>query len=196
MPPTTTECSAKSYPFGQLERRPVVADFSGGELTTDAGVILIAQLDQHYRISEQLSGCFSDGRLASRVQHQLKDLLAQRLYGLVQGYEDLNDHDRLREDPMFGIAVGKLESRHERCAALAGKSTLHRLEQAAHVSRDVSEERYVKFTVNPQQVAELLVKLSLDQVDVAPQQIILDMDVTNDEIYGNQEQGFFNAYYG
>ncbi len=174
----------------------MVADFSGGELTTDAGVILIAQLDQHYRISEQLAECFSDGRLASRVQHQLKDLLAQRLYGLVQGYEDLNDHDKLREDPMFGIAVGKLESRHERCAALAGNSTLHRLEQAAHVSRDVSQERYIKFTVNPQQVAELLVKLSLDQVDVAPKQIILDMDVTNDEIYGNQEQGFFNAYYG
>ena len=65
-----------------------MANFSGGQLTTDAGVILIAQLDQHYRISEQLSGCFSDGRLASRVQHQLKDLLAQRLYGLVQGYED------------------------------------------------------------------------------------------------------------
>ena len=137
-----------------------MANFSGGQLTTDAGVILIAQLDQHYRISEQLAGCFSDGRLARRVQHQLKDLLAQRLYDLVQGYEDRSDHDRLREDPMFGIAVGKLESRHERCAALAGKSTLNRLDQALHVSRDVSEERYVKFMVNPQQVAELLVELS------------------------------------
>jgi len=114
----------------------------------------------------------------------------------VQGYEDLNDPDSLRQDPMMEIAVGKLESSHERCAALAGKSTLNRLEQAMHVPHDLSSERYVKFSVAPQAVANLLVALSLEQVSEVPRQIILDMDVTNDEIHGNQEQGFFNGYYG
>jgi hypothetical protein len=87
MTPTKTECNAKFYTFGQLPRRAVVVNFSGGTLTSDGGVILMAQIDQHYRISERLAGCFRDGRAAARVQHELKDLLAQRLYGLVQGYE-------------------------------------------------------------------------------------------------------------
>jgi hypothetical protein len=195
MTPLKKEFTSESYAFGSLERRAVVADFSGGQITTDGGVILIAQLDQYYRLSERVAACFSDGREASRVQHELKDIVAQRLYGLVQGYEDLNDHDTLRHDPMFGVAVGKLESEHARCAPLAGKSTLNRLEQAAHVRRDLSAERYVKFSVDPQAMANLLVSVSLEQVTSAPKSIILDMDVTNDEIYGNQAEGFFNGYY-
>jgi hypothetical protein len=106
MTPTKTECSAKPYAFGQLDRRQVVADFSGGQITTDGGLIFVAQVDKHYRISERLAACFGDQRDPTRVQHELSDLIAQRLYGLVQGYEDLNDHDALRHDPMFGIAVG------------------------------------------------------------------------------------------
>jgi Transposase DDE domain group 1 len=195
MTPTEPECSAKYYSFGQLLRRKVVADFSGGTLTSDGGVILISQLDRHYGISQRLAECFSDGRDGAKVQHELKDLLAQRLYGLVQGSEDLNDHDHLQQDPMLGIAVGKLESRHERCAPLAGKSPLNRLAQAMHVPHDFEPERDVKFGVNPDAVARLLVEVSLDQIAPAPQQIILDRDVTNDEIHGQQEQGFFNAYY-
>jgi Transposase DDE domain group 1 len=195
MTPPKTECSAKSYAFGSLSGRQVVADFSGGQLTTDGGVILIAQVDAHYRLSERLASCFSDNRCESRVQHALKDLVAQRLYGLVQGYEDLNDHDTIRTDPMFGLAVGKLESRHARCAPLAGKSTLNRLEQAMHVPQNLSDERYVKFCVNPGAMADLLVSVSLEQVASPPKSITLDMDVTNDEIYGNQAEGFFNGYY-
>lgn len=194
--PTETQCNAKYYSFGQLLRRKVVVDFSGGRLTHDGGVVLISRLDHHFRISERLAECFTDGRERGKVQHELKDLLAQRLYGLVQGYEDLNDHDFLRQDPMLGIAVGKLESQHERCAPLAGKSTLNRLEQAMHVPHDLDSERYLKFGVNPEAVAQLLVEVSLDQIQSAPRQIILDMDVTNDEIHGHQEQGFFNGYYG
>lgn len=138
MTPIKTECTTDRYPFGQLERRQVVADFSGGQITTDGGLILIAQVDQHYRISEQLAECFSDQRGPARVEHRLSELIAQRLYGLVQGYEDLNDHDELRHDPIFGLAVGKLESDHARCAPLAGKSTLNRLEIAMHVEGDLS----------------------------------------------------------
>jgi len=86
------------------------------------------------------------------------------LYGLVQGYEDLNDHEQLRDDPMFGIAVGKLESGHPRCAPLAGKSTLNRLEQAMHVETDLSEQRYVKLSLQPQQIEQLLVEMFIEQM--------------------------------
>jgi hypothetical protein len=129
------------------------------------------------------------------VQHELSDLVSQRLYGLVQGYEDLNDHEQLRHDPMFGIAVGKLASEHRRCAPLAGKSTLNRLEQAMHVETDLSEQRDVKFCLNPTQMASLLVELFLEQQGKEPKQIILDMDVSDDPVHGNQERAFFNGYY-
>lgn len=195
MTPTKTECSAKTYAFGQLERRQVVADFSGGQITTDGGLILVSQVDQHYRISERLAACFADGRNPARVQHDLSDLIAQRLYGLVQGYEDLNDHDELRHEPMFGIAVGKLESGHTRCAPLAGKSTLNRLEQAMHLAGNLSEQRYVKFSLNPEAIERLLVELFVEQMGSAPKQMIVDLDVTDDPVHGEQEQAFFNGYY-
>ena len=195
MTPTKTECTAKPYAFGQLKRRQVVADFSGGQITTDGGLILVAQVDKHYRISERLAACFGDHRDPTRVQHELSDLIAQRLYGLVQGYEDLNDHEQLRHDPMFGIAVGKLESEHPRCAPLAGKSTLNRLEQAMHVEGDLSEQRYVKFRVKPSEMESLLVEIFIEQQDKEPKQIILDLDVSDDPVHGTQEQAFFNGYY-
>jgi hypothetical protein len=195
MTPTKTECSAQTYPFGQLDRRQVVADFSGGTITSDGGLILVSQIDQHYRISERVAACFTDQRDPSRVQHELSDLIAQRLYGLVQGYEDLNDHEQLRHDPMFGIAVGKLASEHPRCAPLAGKSTLNRLEQAMHVAGDLSGERYVKFQVKATEMESLLVNVFIEQQGREPKQIILDMDVSDDPVHGTQEQSFFNGYY-
>jgi len=195
MTPTKTDCSAQTYSFGQLDRRQVVTDFSGGQITSDGGLILIAKVDQHYRISERLADCFEDQRDPTRVQHKLSDLIAQRLYGLVQGYEDLNDHDQLRHDPMFGIAVGKLESEHPRCAPLAGKSTLNRLEQAMHVEPDLSEQRYVKFSLKPQGIEHLLVEMFIEQEQQQPKQIILDMDVSDDPVHGTQEQACFNGYY-
>jgi hypothetical protein len=195
MTPINTEYTAESYSFGQLHRRPVVANFSGPEITSDGGVILISQMDQHYRISERLAGCFTDQRDPSRVQHELKDLIAQRLYGLVQGYEDLNDHDQLRHDRMFAIAVGKLESEHSRCAPLAGKSTLNRLEQAMQIECDLSEQRYIKFSLKPEGIEHLLVETFIEQTPIPPKQIILDMDVSDDPVHGAQEQSFFNGYY-
>ena len=136
-----------------------------------------------------------DQRDPNRVQHELSHLLAQRLYGLVQGYEDLNDHEQLRHDSLFGIAVGKLESEHPLCAPLAGKSTLNRLEQAIHAEADLSEQRYIKLSLKPERINDLLVAVYLEQEPKAPKQIILDMDVSDDRIHGTQEQGFFNAYY-
>ena len=172
-----------------------MADFSGGDITSDGGLLLIREIDDLYRISERLSACFRDQRDASRVQHELKTLVAQRLYGLVQGYEDLNDHDDLRHERLFGVVLGQLESGHPRCAPLAGKSTLHRLEQAMHVSSDLTGSRYIKMSLNPAAVEALLVELFIEQMEREPKQIILDMDVTDDATHGSQVGSAFNGYY-
>jgi len=102
MPPTQTECTSSSYDFGRLGKRQLLANFSGGDLTSDGGLLLIREIDNLYHISERLSECFTDYRAANRVRHELPTLIAQRLYGLVQGYEDINDHDNLRYDRLFG----------------------------------------------------------------------------------------------
>ncbi len=195
MAPTQTECNLPSYEFGRLNQRKIVANFSGGELSSDGGLLLIREIDQLYRISERLSECFTDHRDGSRVQHELKTLLGQRLYGLVQGYEDVNDHDDLRHERLFGVVLGQLESQHPRCAPLAGKSTLNRLEQAMHVPRDLSDSRYVKLSLDPAAIEALLVELFIEQLEGEPKQIILDMDVTDDPTHGTQEGSAFNGYY-
>lgn len=195
MTPTQTECNLPSYEFGRLSKRKILADFSGGDLSSDGGLLLIREIDNLYRISERLAACFTDHRDASRVQHELKTLIAQRLYALVQGYEDVNDHDDLRHDRLFGVVLEQLESQHPRCAPLAGKSTLNRLEQAMHVPSDLSDSRYVKMSLNPAAIEALLVELFIEQMESAPKQIILDMDVTDDPTHGTQEGSAFNDYY-
>lgn len=195
MLPTKIESQPGTYHFGQLGHRQVIADFSGGQITSDGGLVLIAQFDQHYRITERFARCFEDHRDPKRVQHSLNDLIAQRVYGLVQGYEDLNDHDCLRTDPMFGIAVGKLESQHPRCAPLAGKSTLNRLEQAKSPNDISSKDRYLRIALKPQAIEQLLIDLFFDLSAPAPGRIFVDMDVTDDPVHGQQEQAFFNGYY-
>lgn len=191
-----TKCISRTYPFNSIGRRQVIADFSGGAITSDGGLVLIAAVDQRTRISERVAACFSDQRQANRVQHELGDLVAQRLYGLVQGYEDLNDHDVLRHDPMFGIAIGKLTGVEQEQQTLAGNSTLNRLEQAMHIEQDLSGERYVKFSVRRAAMEQLLVKLALEQMRDEPKQMVLDIDVTDDAVHGEQVGGFFNGYYG
>ena len=129
------------------------------------------------------------------MQHELPALIAQRLYGLVQRYEDVNDHDELRHARLFGVVLGQLESEHARCAPLAGKSTLNRLEQAMHTERDLSDSRYLKLSLNPAAVERLLVELFIEQMERAPKRLILDMDVTDDPTHGTQEGTAFNGYY-
>lgn len=195
MSPTQTECTSTSYDFGRVSQRKFVADFSGGDLTSDGGLLLIREIDNLYRISERLSECFTDHRDANRVRHELKTLIAQRLYGLVQGYEDVNDHDELRYDRLFGAVLGQLESEHPRCAPLAGKSTLNRLEQAMHIESDLSDSRYLKMSLNPAAVEALLVELFIEQREREPKRLILDLDVTDDPTHGHQEGSAFNGYY-
>ncbi len=182
--------------FGLLDRRPLVAEFNGGEISSDAGLLLIRQIDQHYGLSQQIAACFTDHRDPSRVEHSIEAMVAQRLYGLVQGYEDLNDHETLRGDVMLGLAVGKLERQRGEGAPLAGKSTLNRLEQSYR--RDDSaavNPRYVKTTVDPVSLEAVLLSLFFAQQTTTPKHLMLDMDVTDDTTYGEQEGADFNGYY-
>lgn len=186
----------KPLAFGQLDRRAITADFEGGHISSDGGLLLIKQLDEHYGISRRIAECFTDNRDASYVQYPLQTLVSQRLYGLVQGYEDLNDHEQLRHDPMLGLAVGKLESGHGRCAPLAGKSTLNRLEKSHR--RDDSEaanSRYVKTALDAAQLEDVFVDIFIAKTPTPPEVLIVDMDVTNDATYGQQENAAFNTYY-
>lgn len=200
MPSLQTECISSSpqspLTFDAVDHHPIVADFNGGHISPDGGLLLIQQVDQHYRISERIAACFTDHREASRVDHTIQEMVSQRLYGLVQGYEDLNDHDVLRHDPMLAIAVGKLESRQGSNAPLAGKSTLNRLEKSyRRDGSDAVNPRYVKTEVNPKQLEQVFLDLFFAQTPNPPKMVILDMDVTDDTTHGQQEFAVFNGYY-
>ena len=128
MAPALTECIPEQLKFGKVKGRNVIANFQGGRLTSDRGLVLIAELDKKRQITARFASCFTDYRHQGYVNHSVTDLVAQRIYGLIQGYEDLNDHEKLRSDPVFTIAVGKLTSNQPDKVVLAGKSTLNRLE--------------------------------------------------------------------
>ena len=126
-----TECSAKPMGFARVDGRAVVADFEGGAITSNAGGLLLGATDRAIGLVERFAACFADSRTPERVVHEVTTLVGQRVFGIALGYEDLVDHDRLRHDPVLGVALGRLEARHGRCAPLAGKSTLNRLEHGA-----------------------------------------------------------------
>ena len=124
----TTECSTETFGFAPVERRAVVAGFDGGAVTTDAGGLLLGAADRRLRLIERFAACFTDRRRAELIEHGVATLVGQRLFGIALGYEDLNDHDELRHDPLMHVLAGKLAARREDCAPVAGKSTLNRLE--------------------------------------------------------------------
>ena len=125
-----TECNPTAMQFARLKGRDVVADFGGGSMTSDAGALLLGATDRAVGLVDRFSGCFSDGRSADHVVHDVATLVGQRVFGIALGYEDLVDHDELRRDPVLGAVLGRLEARRRDCAPLAGKSTLNRLEHA------------------------------------------------------------------
>ncbi len=185
-----TECSADLFGFAPVEGREVVGAFDGGAITSDAGALLLGTADRAIKLTERLAGCFGDTRRAHLIEHEVTTLLAQRVFGIALGYEDLNDHDELRHDPMMAVLAGKLAARREDCAPVAGKSTLNRLE----LSR-LQPTRYHKISHNPIAIKRLLVDLFLDAHERPPQQIILDLDATDDPVHGEQEGRFFHGYY-
>jgi hypothetical protein len=168
----------------------VVAAFDGGAVTSDAGGLLLGATERAIGLVGRFAGCFTDHRRADLIEHEVTTLVGQRVFGTALGYEDLNDHDQLRHDPVKATLVGKLAARRRGCAPLAGKSTLNRLE----LSRP-EPTQYHKVSHDPAAVEELFVTLFLEAHAKAPRQIILDLDATDDPIHGHQEGRFFHGYY-
>jgi Transposase DDE domain group 1 len=196
----TTECNATYLDFSILGHRQVLADFDGGDISSEGGALLLRQTEAVTGIIRQFAACFTDHRDPDLIEHSLEHLLAQRVYGLALGYEDLNDHDDLRRDPLLATVVGKADptgnDRHclrDRGKPLAGKSTLNRLELTP-VGADRAS-RYKKITCHTRDVEQLFVSLFLQAHARPPERIILDLDATDDPIHGHQLGRFFHGYY-
>jgi Transposase DDE domain group 1 len=185
-----TECSKDFFGFAPVEGREVVAAFDGGAITSDAGALLLGATDRAIGMMQRFAACFHDERQPHLIEHEVVTLVGQRVFAIALGYEDLNDHDQLRHDPMMAVLAGKLEARREDCAPVAGKSTLNRLERSV-----LEPDRYHKISHNPIAIKRLLVDLFLDGHKRAPSEIILDLDATDDPVHGNQEGRFFHGYY-
>src|ERR1700734_554796 len=166
-----TECSAKPSVFGRVEGRPVVAEFDGGALTSDAGGLLLGAADRRLELVRRLAEFFRDARDPRLVEHSVATLVGQRVFGIALGYEDLNDHDELRHDPLMAVLAGKLEAWREDCAPVGGKSTLNRL----RLSRE-APSKYRKIAHDPAGVERLFVGLFLEAHARPPRQIVLDID--------------------
>ena len=187
-----TECTPKLFEFEAVERRSVVAGFDGGSITSNAGALLLGQVDRGLALVRRFANCFIDRRDPRYVEHQVETLVGQRIFGLALGYEDLNDHDELRKDPTFAVLAGKLSPvLRTDCEPLAGKSTLNRLE---HTPRRHAS-KYHKIDCDDAQVDALLVDLFLEAHDRAPREIVLDLDNTDIPLHGEQEGRFFHGYY-
>jgi hypothetical protein len=195
---SATDCNDQPLLFQDLGSRKVVADFSGGILSSDGGLLLLRQVDRGLGISAALASCFRDQRDARWVDHSVQQLLAQRLYALALGYEDLNDHALLRRDPLLAVACEKTDPLGRdrfwpqfREAALACPATLNRLELSNHKS-----SRAHKLTHDPAQVEATLLKLAVRCLPKHAQEIVLDLDATGTRLHGEQEGRFFSAYHG
>ena len=170
-----TNCTTPSLSFSSLKRRKVEGHFSGGDITSDAGALLLREVDRRLELTQTLSEIIPDQRNPELITHSLASLLKQRIYGLALGYEDLNDHDTLRHDVALQTAV-------ERDEVLASSSTLCRLENR--------QAKQVAFDMNA-----LLVEKFIQSFESPPQELILDFDPTDDRVHGHQEQRFYHGYY-
>jgi hypothetical protein len=182
-----TECTELRFAFATEGRREIVAEFNGGTISSDGGALLLRETDQKMNLRVRFSQCFLDSRDADLIEHSVEQMLAQRIYGLALGYEDLNDHEQLRNDPLLRVLAGKAEPDQE---ALASKSTLNRMELG-----DGTPDRYKKITFWRDAIDDLLVDVFLEAHVAAPEQIVLDIDTTDLAIHGEQEGRFYHGYY-
>jgi hypothetical protein len=173
-----------------VEGRAVEAAFDAGLVTSDAGALLLGATDRAIGMIDRFAACFHDERRQDLIEHEVATLVRQRVFAIALGYEDLNDHDELRHDPLMAMLAGKLEARREECAPVAGKSTLNRLELSK-----LEPTRYHKISHNPVAIKNLLVELFLEAHERPPREIILDLDATDDPLHGEQEGRFFHGYY-
>jgi hypothetical protein len=186
-----TDCSSDLFGFAPVEGRRVEAAFDGGSISSDGGALLLGATDRALSLVERFAGCFRDNRRAELIEHEVRTLVGQRVFGQALGYEDLNDHDWLRHDPVLAVLVGKLAARRRTCAPAAGKSTLN-LEHAP----GSDGERYRRIGHVPEAIEALLVDVFMEAHARPPEEIVLDLDATDDPIHGEQEGRFFHGYYG
>jgi len=194
---SATDCNDQPLLFQDLGRRKVVADFSGGTLSSDGGALLLREVDQRLGLTTQLAGCFQDLRDARFVDHSLPQLLAQRIDGLALGYEDLNDHAQLRRDPLLAVACHKRDPlgqdrffRDNAGAALAAPSTLNRLELSNN-----QHTRCHKLPHDPRKIEELLLRLGVRCLPKHAAEIVVDLDAMGHRLHGLQEGRHFSGYY-
>lgn len=195
-----TECTPGRMEFQGLGRRKVEGAFDGGAISSDGGAVLLRETDVRWGITERLAACFTDHRAANLIEHRVLELVRQRVYGLALGYEDLNDHDDLMRDPLLALSVGKRDvegqtrlREQDRGKALASSKTLNRLELTP--ADATPQSRYKKVVYHAESIETLLVDLFLDSFRVPPEEIVLDLDATDDPLHGNQEGRFFHGYY-
>jgi hypothetical protein len=195
-----TQCIQKTFEFQALGRREVVARFDGGPITSDAGGLLLREVEEHTGIIRRLARCFTDHRNEQRLEHSVEELLRQRIFGLALGYEDLNDHDQLRHDPLLATLVGKRDPtggnrlrERDRGKALAGRNTLNRLELTPRGAD--ANSRYKKIVAEAGQIESVFVDVFLQLHRKPPKRIVLDIDATDDPLHGDQLGKFFHGYY-
>ena len=189
--PMQIECISEQLEFEAFHGRRVVAAFDGGAVTSDAGTVLLREADRAIALIKRVSACSTDHRDADQVIHALPTLIGQRIVAIALGYEDVNDHDNLRFDPVLALFSDRLEAKRKDCAPLAGKSTINRLE---HAPRD-GGERYHKIGHDGKALARVFVDVFLDAYGKPPEEIVLDLDATDDPLHGDQEGRFFHGYY-
>ena len=183
-----TECTPSSFEFARAWSRSVTARFDGGKITSHAGGLLLREVERRIGLLNRLSECFLDGRAQTRVRHSVHEMLSQRVYGLALGYEDLNDHEQLREDPLLMLLAGSADAE----SPLAGKSTLNRLELAGAAGE---EDRYKKVHYDADALDAVLVDIFLEAHREPPPEIVIDLDTTDLPLHGHQEQRFFHGFY-
>jgi hypothetical protein len=174
-----TQCTDKPFAFSSLQRQQIIADFNGGRLTSDAGALLLREVDRRIGLTQALAGCIADPRDPAKITHELRTMLAQRIFGIAMGYEDLNDHETLRDDPLMALLA---EQRPDPDEPLASPSTLCRFENA------VNRESLVR-------MSRVLVDQFMASHDRPPEEIVLDFDATDDPVHGSQEARFFHGFY-
>ena len=182
-----TQCNQETFEFEAHFSRDVVARFDGGTMTSDGGALLLRQTDRRLHLLPRMAACFEDHRNPWLISHSVRELVSQRVYGLALGYEDLNDHDQLREDPLLAVLSGKRRVGEE---ALAGKSTLNRLELSTE-----TPSRYKKIPCRQEAIDALWTAVFLEAHRAPPERIVLDLDTTDLPLHGHQEGRFFHGYY-
>jgi hypothetical protein len=195
-----TDCTFQRFEFQGPAKRPIVASFDGGEIVTEGGAVLLQEVERQTRLVQRFAACFEDHRDVSRVEHSTESLVKQRVLGIALGYEDLNDHDELRKNPLLAAVAGKSDptgksrrQARDQGKALAGKSTLHRLEWS--VAGKGQDDRYRRMSLDEDAVDAFFVDAFLDSYTKPPKRIILDLDATDDPLHGSQEGRFFHGYY-